>query len=162
MVDSLHSLRSTSFMNIRCRRRTHVALRGLGANRCGSLESVYPLWPIAPSQHAAVKSVHPKPFPPGQESAMRKTTDNKNNILACNDNHIVHHFITICSFFLTKDYLVVLGRSRWVDGTKVSQGGTCGEVECSVAFVAPTSMVSKFLRFTAGACSTAKTTWSCS
>lgn len=92
---------------------------------------------------------------------MKKTTKiTKNNILACNDNHIVHHFITICSFFffLTKDYLVVLGRSRWVDGAEVSRGGRCGEVECSVAFISTSTIVLKFLRFTAGACSTAITT----
>lgn len=89
---------------------------------------------------------------------MKKTTKiTKNNILACNDHHIVH-FITICSFFLTKDYLVVLGRSRWVDGAEVSQGGRCGEVECSVAFMFPSTTVLKFLRFTAEASSTAITT----
>lgn len=51
---------------------------------------------------------------------MKKTTDNENNNLACNDNHKVHHFITICSFFLTKDYSVVLG---WRRGVTVSRGG---------------------------------------
>lgn len=63
----------------------------------------------------------------------------KTNILACNDNHIVHNFITICSFFfsLQKDYLVVLGRSRWVDEAEVSPCGRCGEVGCSVSRYLP-------------------------
>lgn len=102
---------------------------------------------------------------PGKNQLWRKLHLTKTKCLACNDNHIVHNFITICSFFfffLTKDYLVVLGRSRWVDGATVSQGGKRGEVECSVAFITPTTMVFKFLRSTAGACSTAITTWSCS
>lgn len=30
---------------------------------------------------------------------------------------------------------MVLGRSRWVDGAEVSQGGRCGEGERSVAFI---------------------------
>ena len=82
---------------------------------------------------------------------MKKTTGNK-KILACNDNHIVHHFITICSFILTKDYLVVLGL-RWFvgGGAEVIEGGECGEVGCSCAFVTSTKVVFEFLRVSAGA-----------
>lgn len=36
-------------------------------------------------------------------------------------------------------------------GAEGSQGGRCGEVECSVAFISTSTIVWKFLRFTAGA-----------
>lgn len=135
MVDSLHSLCLTSS---RRRMSTHVALWGLRANRRG------PSWVIAPSRHAAVKSVHPERTKTSYEENYKY--NKKTNILACNDNHIVHHFITICSFFLTKDYLwylvIVDGWAglRWA-------GWEVWEVECSVAFIITSVAVSKFLRF---------------
>lgn len=45
-----------------------------------------------------------------------------------------------------------------MDGAEASQGGRCGEAECSVAFMFPSTTVLKFLRFTAKASSTAITT----
>lgn len=36
---------------------------------------------------------------------MNETNKKKNNILACNDNHIVHHFTSLCSFFSYKRLL---------------------------------------------------------
>lgn len=107
----IHSVRERQ----RQRENTCGPLWGLGANRCGSLESVNPFGPIAPSQHAAVKSVHWKLCPPTQNLLWRKLqkTKKQNTILACNDHHLVHHFITICSSLLTKGllgwwYLVVV------------------------------------------------------
>lgn len=34
-----------------------------------------------------------------------------------------------------------------MDGAEVSQGGRCGESECSVAFISTSTTVWKFLRF---------------
>lgn len=134
MMDSLHSLCSTSS---RRRMSTRVALWGLRANRWGSS------WVIAPSWHAAVKSVHPEKTKTSYEENYKY---NKFNILACNDNHIAHHFISICSFFLTKDYLWYL---VIVDGWAGLRWARCEvwEVECSVAFIITSVIVLKFLRF---------------
>lgn len=63
---------------------------------------------------------------PGQTLAMKNTT--KINIyIAWNENHTIHNFITICSTYSTKDYLVVLGW-RWWKEAEVK--------ECSVDFIA--------------------------
>lgn len=126
MVDSLHSLCWTSFIYIRLWSPS-VALWELGADRWASLESVHPLWPVRPSQHesACQKNTKQKKFPPWQKSVIKKTTDNRNT-LACNDHHLVHHLITMFFFPpIKKDYLVVLGHSRWVNSGEVSEGGTC-------------------------------------
>lgn len=154
MMDSLHSLCLTSIMYIRLRMRTHVTLWGReGGWGQTDVTSARPPKVSSSILHHHFVSSFPtcsgkRCFPLHKTSYEENYKDNKNQYLACNDNHIVHHFITVCSF-LTKDYLVVLGRwrLRWARWR--------GERECSVVFMGTSSAVLQ----AAGACSTARTTW---
>lgn len=82
--------------------------------------SVHPLGPFGPSRHAAVKTVSPWTK---KKSARKKTTDNK-IIIACNDNHLVHHLMTTLVFIpIKKIKWWFLGHSRWVNNGEVEDAG---------------------------------------